>query len=129
MDLYTFLKNIEKVKIFKNSDVGNPCRKLDTSSLCLLIHDETTVWFLPINTLSLRIVDSQSLDIYKVPYSLRKALGSFTGTSLMSKSSQKFMKKIKWQNAFDSVESKLVVNLSKKWAQELKNSIKSVAEN
>lgn len=47
----------------------------------------------------------------------------------MSKSSQKFMKKIKWQNAFDSVESKLVVNLSKKWAQELKNSIKSVAEN
>ena len=46
------------------------------------MHDGTTVWIMPVNTVFLRVVDPLTLDIHKVPYSLKKVPGSFTGEVL-----------------------------------------------
>ena len=74
------------------------------------MHDGTMVWILPINTVFLRMVDAKTLDIYKVPYSMRKVPGSFTGEVLHDELIKHIscVKKVPGQSAFDSIESKLV---------------------
>ena len=74
------------------------------------MHDGTMVWILPINTVFLRMVDAKTLDIYKVPYSMRKVPGSFTGEVLRDELIKHIsgVKKVPGQSAFDSIESKLV---------------------
>ena len=80
------------------------------------MHDGTTVWVLPINTVFLRVVDSKTLDIYKVPYSMRKVPGSFAREVLCEELIKHIsgVKKVEGQSAYDVIVSKLIEKNSKK---------------
>ena len=98
-----------------DKSIDNPYRKLENCSTYSIMHDGTTVWVLPVNTIFLRVIDPSNLDIYKVPYSMKKVPGSFTGEVLCDEliSAISSVKKVK-DNAFDTIESRLIEKRQKK---------------
>ena len=58
-----------------------------------------------------RVVDDQTLDIYKVPYSMKQVPGSFTGEVLCEEviTHISSVRNVEW-NASDTVKEKLIEN-------------------
>ena len=65
----------------ENQDDSNPYCQLEKCSHFGLLHDATSHWVMEVNTVFLRGVSGDS-NVFKVPYSMKRVAGSFTGEVL-----------------------------------------------
>lgn len=74
-------KSILDTYRYENQDSDNPYRQLEQAVEFGLLHDATSYWAKQLNTVFLRVVESNG-QIHKVPFSMRQVAGSFTGEAL-----------------------------------------------
>ena len=98
---------------WEDNSPNNPYRHLEKCDTYSIMHDGTSVWVKPVNAIFARVVD-ENLNIHKVPYSLKKVPGSFTGEVLCEElvTAISGIKKVD-SNAFDTIESRLINNRNK----------------